>query len=79
MSYNHLTQDERYLINHLQQAGRSQTQIGRELGRSNGTIPRELHRNATGGSGQYWNHLAHARAVARRSAPRAKTPGRWAT
>ena len=70
MSYNHLTQDERYLINHLQQAGRSQTQIGRELGRSKGTISRELHRNATGGSGQYWNHLAHARAVARRSAPR---------
>jgi len=70
MSYTHLTQDDRYLINHLHLAGRSKTQIGEQLSRSKGTISRELQRNATDGSGGYWNHLAHAKAVARRSAPR---------
>ena len=69
MSYTHLTVDERYLINHLHLAGRSKTQIGRQLGRSKGTISRELQRNATGASGGYWNHLAHAKAAARRAAP----------
>ena len=69
MSYTHLSQDERYIINHLHLAGRSKTQIGRHLGRSKGTISRELQRNTTGGSGGYWNHLAHAKAAARRSAP----------
>ena len=85
MSYSHLTQDERYVLNHLHLAGRSMTWIALQLKRSKSTISRELCRNATsrsggsgpgapgggsGGSGGYWNHHADAAAKARRGASR---------
>ena len=70
MSYTHLTEHERYVINHLHLAGKSMTAIGKQLGRSTGTISRELQRNGSADSGVYWNYQAHARAKARLAAPR---------
>ena len=70
MSYTHLTEHERYVINHLRQAGKSMTAIGQQLGRSTGTISRELRRNGSADSGGYWDYQAHARAKARRRSPR---------
>ena len=46
------------------------TAIGKQIGRSTGTISRELRRNGHGDSDGYWDYQAHARAEARRAAPR---------
>lgn len=69
MSYTHLTQDERYVINHLRMAGKTMTEIGLKIGRSKGTVSRELDRNGADASGGYADYLAHAKAEARRAAP----------
>lgn len=45
MTYQHLSQIERYQISTLMKAGQNQTQIAQFLGRSKSTISRELHRN----------------------------------
>ena len=70
MSYTHLTQHERYIINHHRLAGRSMTSIAKHLSRSVGTISRELGRNTAKGSGPYWGDLADSTAAARLSARR---------
>ena len=69
MSYTHLSDDDRYILNHLHLAGKTMTEIGQKLGRSKGTISRELQRNKVDASGGYWNHHASAKAKARRAAP----------
>jgi IS30 family transposase len=66
MSYEHLTQGERYLIDHLDKAGLSRREIGRRLGRSAGTISRELARNVPHESMGYASFIAQERAEARR-------------
>ena len=72
MSYTHLTEHERYVLNHLWLAGRTMTAIGKQLGRSTGTISRELQRNSSAGPAgpAYWDYKAHAQAKARLAAPR---------
>jgi IS30 family transposase len=46
MSYTHLSQDERYQIQHLYEGGFSAREIGATLGRAATTISRELGRKA---------------------------------
>lgn len=70
MPYTHLTEHERYLIDHLDAAGRSLREIGRQLNRSAGTICRELRRNKPPGQPRYWNYQAHTLSRERRSRPR---------
>ena len=70
MSYTHLTEHDRYVINHLRLAGKTVTQIGQQLVRSKGTISRELQRNAAQGPGGYCDYQANAKAKARRAMPR---------
>jgi IS30 family transposase len=69
MSYTHLTVHDRYIINHLHLAGRTQSEIGLKIGRSKGTISRELQRNAASDLGGYADYQAQAKATARRAAP----------
>lgn len=45
MSYNHLTEEERYQIDDLKREGFSQKEIAKKLGRSPSTLSRELSRN----------------------------------
>ena len=68
MSYEHLTEHERYLIDHMEKAKLSLREIGRQLGRSAGTISRELKRNRPPVPWAYTSFLAHTLAVERRSA-----------
>jgi transposase, IS30 family len=69
MSYSHLSVHERYIINHMHMAKRTQTAIALELGRSKSTISRELRRNAAPAPGPYWDYRAQELATARRAAP----------
>jgi len=64
MSYTHLSQDERYQIQHLHWGGFSSREISAELKRAATTISRELRRNP-GDAAKY-----HARAAQRQSAKR---------
>ncbi|MBB6187600.1 helix-turn-helix domain-containing protein [Rhodanobacter sp. MP7CTX1] len=47
MSYTHLSQDERYQIQHLHSGGFSAGEIGAQIQRARTTISRELRRNAS--------------------------------
>ena len=58
MSYAHLSQDERYQIQHLHGCGFSAREIAVELKRAATTISRELQRNA-GDAGTYQARPAH--------------------
>lgn len=64
MSYEHLTENERYQIQALYKAGFSQRQIASHLERASSTIQRELKRNAEGR--KYVAKQAHGKARARR-------------
>jgi transposase, IS30 family len=66
MTYQQLTQEERYLITAQLMCHQSAAQIGRLLGRHRSTITRELRRNATHHDGKYRAEKAHSYAVARR-------------
>jgi IS30 family transposase len=65
MSYTHLSQDERYQIQHLHGGGFSSREIASELARDGSTIRRELRRNADSDGG-YAARPAQRRSVQRR-------------
>ncbi len=79
MSYAHLTEHERYLIDPMEKAGLSLREIGRRLGRSGGTISRELKRNRPVERWAYTSYVAQELAAVRRrqskSAVKMKRPG----
>lgn len=68
MPYHHLSEHERYLIDHLNTYGLSKREIARRLNRSPGTITRELQRNSLPDGDGYWNYRAQALASARQHA-----------
>ncbi len=71
MSYQQLTQEQRYHIAALKKAGYSQTDVAKELGVHKSTITRELQRNS--GQRGYRPQQAHALAQSRQQ-DRARTP-----
>ena len=80
MSYTHLSQDERYQIQHLHRGGFSTREIGAELGRATTTIGRELRRNP-GDATMYHARSAHRQSAKRRHAASAQArigPEQWA-
>lgn len=79
MSYTHLSQDERYQIQHLHNAGFSAGEIGTELKRAATTIRRELRRNDDG-AGKYQARSAHRQSTNRRHAASTQSridPTQW--
>lgn len=74
MSYQHLTDHDRYVIHHLHLFGLSSAEIGRRIGRHRSTIARELRRNANR-MGQYFPEHADRLTRQRRqaAAPRPRT------
>ena len=80
MSYTHLSQDERYQIQHLHGGGFSADEIGVHLARAGTTVSRELRRNADG-VGKYQARPAHRQSTKRRHAASTHArihPDRWA-
>ncbi|MDH5232943.1 MAG: helix-turn-helix domain-containing protein [Gammaproteobacteria bacterium] len=69
MPYHHLTEKERYVIEHLIIHGLSYREIGRRLNRHHTTISREVKRNWKG-LGRYW-HI-HTQVEAERTKSRAR-------
>ena len=67
MSYTHLSQDERYQIQHLHNGGFSAGEIGAQMRRAATTISRELRRNASD-EGKYQARPAHCQSATRRRA-----------
>jgi IS30 family transposase len=66
MPYNHLTEQNRYVISHLKLAGCSYREIARRIGRSHTTISREIKRNGPKIPGDvYWYYVTHPVAVER--------------
>jgi IS30 family transposase len=79
MSYTHLSQDERYQIQHLHRGGFSASEIGRQIRRATTTISRELRRNASDGVA-YQARPAHRQSMKRRHAASTLArihPDRW--
>lgn len=70
MSYAHLSQAERYQIQHLHRGGFSSREIGEQIDRSSSTIRRELLRNTEGAP--YEARAAHRQSVRRRRAASAR-------
>ena len=70
MTYQQLTQDERYQIQALHNCGQSKGQIGKQLRRDKSTIGRELNRNASpeGYLAAHAQQLAQTRAQSCRNA-----------
>lgn len=66
MSYQHLTEQERYVIGHMRMAGFTLREIGGRIGRDHSTVSRELRRNAPDYGGPYWWDNAQPQATARR-------------
>ena len=70
MSYTHLSEQERYVINHLRIAGFTKREIGRKINHHHSTISRELKRNGTGPRPNYlfyyWYVETHRIALKRR-------------
>lgn len=65
LSYQHLSQEERYLIAALSKSRHSEAEIGRQLGRDRSTICRELARNRCTSDNGYRAEVAHSYATAR--------------
>jgi IS30 family transposase len=79
MSYTHLSQDERYQIQHLCGGGFSAREIGAQLERAATTISRELRRNQ-GDADKYHAHAARRQSAKRRHATSAQArilPEQW--
>lgn len=71
MSYNHLTEKERYVISHLKSAKFSLREIARRLGRHHTTISREIRRNGPKyPGGVYWYYFINTMVEKRRHKPR---------
>ena len=67
MPYNHLTENERYVISHLNCAGFSLREIARRIGRHHATVSRELKRNNKEyADTTYWYDWTHPEALKRR-------------
>lgn len=68
MPYNHVTENERYVISHLVLAGFSLREIGRRIGRHHTSISRELARNRPpyADDAVYWYYVSHPVAEERR-------------
>jgi IS30 family transposase len=68
MPYNHLTENERYVISHLKIAGFSLREIARRLGRHHTSISREITRNRPtyADDAVYWYDAAEFFAASRR-------------
>jgi len=80
MSYTHLSQDERYQIQHLHRGGFSAREISAELKRAATTISRELRRNP-GDAAKYHARSAQQQSVKRRHAASTQArigPEQWA-
>ena len=80
MSYTHLSQDERYQIQHLHGGGFSAREIGAQWERAATTISRELRRNQ-GDAGKYQARVAQRQSAKRRHAASAQArilPDQWA-
>jgi IS30 family transposase len=65
LSYQHLSQEERYLIAALSRSRHSLTDIAKELGRHKSTVSRELSRNRCTSDNGYRAEVAHSYATAR--------------
>ena len=79
MSYTHLSQDERYQIQHLHNGGFSAGEIGAQMQRSASTISRELRRNQ-GGANKYQARAAQRQSTKRRHAASVQVrilPDQW--
>lgn len=72
MPYHHLSEEDRYVISHLNIAGYSYREIGRRIGRSHATVSREIKRNGPRypGIAPYWYDVAHPLAIKQRHQPR---------
>jgi len=71
MPYNHLTENERYVISHLSVAGFPLREIARRIKRHHTTVSRELKRNGSESDCTiYWYDWTHPRALRRRQKPR---------
>ena len=71
MSYNHLTENERYVISHLTCAGFSVRETARRINRHHATISRELKRNGPEYDDTvYWYDWTHPEALKRRGKAR---------
>jgi IS30 family transposase len=80
MTYTHLSQDERYQIQHLHNGGFLAGEISKEMGRATATVRRELQRNASD-TGKYLARHAHCQSVKRRHTASTQAriaPDRWA-
>jgi IS30 family transposase len=67
MPYTHLTQQERYVISHLDCAGFSLREIARRINRHHATVSRELKRNGPQYDCTiYWYDWTHPKALSRR-------------
>ena len=70
LSYQQLSQQERYTITALLRTHCSLAAIAKELGRPNATISRELQRNRRPTANAYCADVAHSYATARRKRTR---------
>jgi IS30 family transposase len=66
LSYQQLSQEERYIIAALSRSRHSFAEIGRQLGRPTSTITREVARNRCTSDNGYRAEVAHSYATARR-------------
>jgi IS30 family transposase len=80
MGYTHLSQDERYQIQHLHSGGFSAGEIGAQMQRAATTVSRELRRNPND-EGKYQARPAHRQSTQRRHVASTQAriaPARWA-
>jgi transposase, IS30 family len=72
MPYNHLTENERYVISHLSVGGYSIREIARRINRHHTTVSRELRRHdgTIYEDTTYWYNWTHPEALKRRQKPR---------
>jgi IS30 family transposase len=69
MSYQQVTENQRYIIAHMRTQGKSVLEIARETGRHRSTIAREINRNRSS-DGRYQPYIAQQGALYRRSKSR---------